>query len=1012
MDQRRRQFFSRLLFLICMSQLPSLVSAQNTLFNQTSIVTGNSPSSAIVADFNSDGRPDLAVANQTDNTVSVILSKADGTYAPKVDYKVGAGPIALTSADFNGDHIPDLAVVNSDDNTISILLGNGNGGFSSQVTYPTGAQPFGIVAVDLNSDNKVDLAVMNSLDGTMSIFLGNGDGTFGGESTISVGRLPTAIVSGDINGDGITDLSVLSSQGALSLLINDGTGHFSTKSITVGEGGAGLAVGDFNNDGRLDIVVPDPVLGQLVVLLGTDSGGFQTISNPFNVNLNKSVTVGDFNDDGQLDVALGRDGSIQVFMGRGDGTFQQPLNYGFPGVPIALLAADLNSDNYLDLAALKFGGNAVTILYGDGRGNFGGSFDILMPLSGEIGGAAAADFNGDGRVDVGLVQMSIIGQGSNGISVIPGNGDGTFQTTISTPVSGLGPEQMIAGDFNGDGKTDIAASSMPIFGEPLFAGLSIVLGNGDGTFGPPIANAVNLPGLNIQTTIAGDFNNDGKQDLAMFPLGNSGGPLYVLLSNGDGTFQPNLIATIPGLAMGLAAGDFNHDGNLGLAIAEEDPTLPSLLVFLGRGDGTFSSPTSYGTAMVSTYSVSAADFNGDGNIDLAVGTQQGMFVFLEKGDGTFQVPINTPTPNINGTGGAFSGDFNGDGKPDLMILGQGRNQEILLGNGDGTFQDGVNFPPTYTPSPASVAVGDFNGDGSQDLVQFSSLQSVIGDIAQVATIRISAPTVVFSSSKLDFRSQNAGTSAGPEPILLTNIGNAPLSISSIAVNGDFNETNNCPRSLPAGQACSVEVTFTGTRNGLSDGNLTFTDNATSRTQKIPSSGWAGPADFAISAAPGSSTATAGGTASYTVTLTAMGGFNGTVQLGCAGTPAKATCTLSPSSVALTESSTVAVLVSTVAPLASNLSHRDHPTSRWSLLALCFFVPFTGLLSVKRKQTMGLFGASALLWMLLSCGGGGNAGSSGEGITPGTPPGSYNLVVSATSGSSTHSVAIGLSVKTP
>jgi hypothetical protein len=455
------------------------------------------------------------VTNQNDNTVSVLLSRSNETYAPKADYKVGSAPLAIVSGDFNGDHIPDLAVVNSQDGTISVLLGLGDGTFSGQVPYPTGTLPIAIVAADINGDHKLDLAIANQTDGTVSLLLGNGDGAFLAQPPSAAVSSPVRPATGDFNGDGAPDLVALNAMGSLSLLLSNGTGSFTASVASVGPSGGEMAVDDFNNDGNLDIVAILPDNGAVVILLGNGSGGFQSVrtglmSQPF------GVAVGDFNHDGKLDLAVGGGNgvgsNIGILLGKGDGTFQPPVVNGCRGAMVTLAVADFNNDNYADLAALDAFDNKIVLFLGQGNGTLDRHLDLTLPASAGVAGGVVADFNGDSKLDAAVTQYNQNGNTITGfISTLAGNGDGTFQQPVVTQVPGIGIDQLVAGDFNHDGKADIANAFVPATG-----GISVVLGNGDGTFGAAIANPANIPGLTARNMFGGDFNNDGKSDLGLF----------------------------------------------------------------------------------------------------------------------------------------------------------------------------------------------------------------------------------------------------------------------------------------------------------------------------------------------------------------------------------------------------------------------------------------------------------------------------------------------------------------
>ena len=164
--------------------------------------TDNGPVALAIADFNGAGHPDIIVANQESNTISLFLGAGDGTFPTRTDITVGKAPSAIAVGDFNTDNNMDIAVTNSGDNTVSILYGHGDGTFTAPVTYPTGTTPVGLAVKDFNNDGRPDLAIVNQADNTVSILLGQADGTFGAKTDYPVGTLPVAIASFDFNADG------------------------------------------------------------------------------------------------------------------------------------------------------------------------------------------------------------------------------------------------------------------------------------------------------------------------------------------------------------------------------------------------------------------------------------------------------------------------------------------------------------------------------------------------------------------------------------------------------------------------------------------------------------------------------------------------------------------------------------------------------------------------------------------------------------------------------------------
>ena len=281
----------------------------------------------------------------------------------------------------------------------------------------------------------------------------------------------------------------------------------------------------------------------------------------------------------------------------------------------------------------------------------------------------------------------------------------------------------------------------------------------------------------------------------------------------------------------MAVGDFNGDGKLDLAVASGGSDYVSVL--LGNGDGTFKTAVQY-VAGLEPISVAVADFNGDGKLDLAVANYESnnVSILLGKGDGTFQAAVDygIGTENYPATPGSVAvGDFNGDGKLDLVVGGVESDNvsvvSVLLGNGDGTFQAAVNYGAGA--GQTSVAVGDFNGDGRLDL-------------AAPASLLLQTPLASLSSTSLNFGNELVGATSAPNQVTLSNPSGLALTISSVAVTGtnaaDFSQTNTCGTGLAVGASCTITVTFKPTQTGPRTASVNITDNAAGSLQTIGLSG--------------------------------------------------------------------------------------------------------------------------------------------------------------------------------
>ncbi|MBI3817439.1 MAG: VCBS repeat-containing protein [Planctomycetes bacterium] len=297
-----------------------------------------------------------------------------------------------------------------------------------------------------------------------------------------------------------------------------------------------ISKGDFNGDGKLGLVfVVSGVAGELVVYLGNGDGSFSSEPSLAVGNEPLSVAVGDLNNDGKLDLVAANklDNNISALLGNGDGTFAAAVNKATGNGPVAVFLGDLNANGNLDAITVNKTANSISILLGNGNGTFANKSDKAVGASPAYGGVI--DLNADGKLDIVTASST-----ASTISVLIGNGVGGVAAKVDYPVGAASTTFMALGDVNGDGKPDVNVDA---------ASLSVLLGNGDGTFPAPMLSA-GVPGNQI---FLGDLNNDSKLDLVS-PAGT------VRLGNGDGTFGTDVGYSPNGAYM--AIGDFNGDSKL------------------------------------------------------------------------------------------------------------------------------------------------------------------------------------------------------------------------------------------------------------------------------------------------------------------------------------------------------------------------------------------------------------------------------------------------------------------
>jgi hypothetical protein len=1070
---------------------------------------GEGTLSVVVGDVNGDGKLDVILANScnsnnncTNGSVSVLLGNGDGTLQSAVNYDSGANSSQYVAlGDVNGDGKPDVLVANdcvSDSNcsngTVSVLLGNGDGTFQTAVIYNSGGQnAVSVVLGDVNGDGKPDAVVANSCasnsscsNGSVSVLLGNGDGTFQAPVSYSSGGQSAGwVVLGDVNGDGKPDVVVANncvsnsndcSTGLVAVLLGNGDGTFQ-QALGYSSGGdyaSSVAIADINGDGKPDLLVA-----------------------------NQSDSDGDWQDGSVASVLLGNgDGTFQTPVSYASGDYDG----------LSLEIVDVNGDQKLDVVMANqcvdnynCSNGAVSVMLGNGDGTLNAGVNY-NPDAWDAYGVTIADVNGDGKLDL-LVANTCNNPSdctTGEASVLLGNGDGTFQTAVGYSSGGIQSYSIVSADVNADGKPDLLIANLCVDNNCATGSVSVLLGNGDGTFQSAVAYGTG--GLDTFSIAVADVNGDGKPDLLVAnECANdncSNGTVAVLLGNGDGTFQTAVTYSSGAqYAFSIAAADVNGDGKPDLLVANQcvnnsNCSNGEIGVLLGNGDGTFQTAVDYSSGGFYAFTVAVADMNGDGKPDLVVANQCGndngcntngsIGVLLGNGDGTFQTATTTSTPILGWVQSLVLADFNGDKKIDVA---SGVGDVLLLGNGDGTLQS----PISLGASGPGVATGDVNGDGRPDLaiggvsvllntsngfvfpttttVASSTNPSEFGQsITFTATVTAQVTgtlsgTVTFSdgATVLGQGTLTSGTASlsvaslaiGSHSITASYSGNTGFTASVSTTLSQIVQTANTVTTLSAvpstanlNQSVTLTATVTPGTSGVPTGTVSFLDGTTQiGSSNLNGSGVATLSTANLTAGTHSLTAVYGGDSNFngststaanvvvanpqfslssstlspasvtpgasarsTITIAPTGGFNpSTASLSCSVSPVVSpavTCSLGAISVTSgTGSSTLTV--STTGPVAALQRNGGFGKLIVALLIPGLFVCGAGKSNRRKLLTVGFICLVLTGCMLqTACLG----TSSSNSTSPGTPAGSYTVTVTGSGSGTQQTTSVSLTVQ--
>jgi hypothetical protein len=1077
-------------------------------------VFGFSTASALTAaDLNKDGNNDLVVTNSvftTSGSVSVLLGNADGTFQTAVSYPTaGAGTIAAVIEDVNGDGKLDIVAVSAYqgnsggvDQQVSVLLGKGDGTFSAAQNFTAPALPeytdefatpiTNLITASLRGNGKKDLIGNNG-----QVFLGNGDGTFTASATPAFPYQPDYssatgpyLASGDLNKDGKLDLVL--GNGNISTYFGKGDGTFTVGPTYASIGNYGeVTTSDLDGDGNLDIYNglanggvyggdgDDPNLSY--ALMGYGNGTFSGAPYVNGTGVYGAYTgtnMGDVNGDGLPDlITLGTTSSNEptsiftVQLGTNTGIFNPVSTFTIPASAVvsgttisgsslnlmAFAVGDINGDDKADLVFITSGASSLSysgLLYwtalSNGDGTFATPVPHLMPPL-----APAGDNDAGTQTLVGL-QLSPLNKGGNaailfsfyedtyttqnvyleGFMVLPGNGDGTFGTPVTTytynstttPPILTGVQQVVkVADLNNDNKEDLLTVSHTGGSNSdgdLETILQVYLGKGDGTFASPTtvnsAASINVP----QYPDAGspcvvmDFNKDGKLDLACMGADTSANPeVTISLGNGDGTFAAPTVLQLTGgvgdvqggIEGGITAADFDGDGNIDLALFDFNSYSG---IFYGKGDGTFTSVnTGSGLAPKDLINLAAGgtsiavDLNGDGKPDILAGS-----TVLLNDYGTTTPTLATTTTGLVASPSAITAGAN----VTLTATVTGVTGSTGTPTGTVTFYDGTTMLGTGTltagiatysttglpvgsDSVTAVYAGDSNFSGSTSAASLVAVSAIATPVATSTALTASTTTAVTGTS-ISFTATVTPSSGTTVPTGTVTFLDGTTTLGTGTLNGSGVATY-------ATSSLAVGVHSISGSYGATSSFSASTSTAVSVTINA-----AIPQSFALSVSPASGTVAEGSATSTTITVTPSGGFNQAVSLTCAGVPTNAACVISPVSVTPKGTTAVTATLAVQAGVAT-MSARNNslPTDEKGAVVLLSGTVLLGWTLVRRRRKSWWFVQLGLALVLLASGSVTGCGGSGSGPNK-TPPGAYTLTVTGTSGTTTETVSYNLTVK--
>lgn len=761
------------------------VGPQANFAAQYAFATGLNPRCVRAADINADGKPDLIVADTSDNTVSVLLNSTvpgstASTFSARQSFATGVQPFSIVIVDINGDGRPDVVAANYDSNSVSVLLnttvpGSAQPTFVMQLAFAVGTNPISVDAADINRDGKPDLIVANHGSNTVSVLLNNtAPGatvpSFGVPQHFDAGNSPSSVVAVDINDDGMPDVAVTNNaDDTVAVMLNKtvpgavAAGFATKQTFATGTQPVSVSAADINGDGKPELIVANYADADVSVLVNDTAPGAMTLAFEAQQTFMTegfpiSVAAVDLNGDGKPDLVAANRGSTGISILRNTtvpgsaARFSPEQTFASADIPIFVAAADINGDGKPDLIAANFATSSVSVLVNT----------VATPASSDFAPAqtfaagtnpnflAQADLNGDNKPDLVVVNTS-----DSTVSVLLNNTPVGAMTqsfaSQQTFATGSMPNSVAIADIDGDGKPDLVVANS---GTSTVSVLFNTTAND--TMIASFAAQQTIAASNPTSLIAADINGDHKPDLLYV---NGAYSAVLINTTVTGSMAASFAAqqTFGTGGGAIIASDINGDGKPDLIEALGDGVAVLLnTTAAGAPVASFAAQQAFGTGAGGT-SVVAVDINRDGKPDLAISS---------FGDNHYQsnhvsvllniTPTGAQTPAFAARQDFDSGDYptflsaadiNGDGAPDLVVTNSEGAAIMLNNTAPGAAAPSYSTQRMTGGQFSAVTAADVNGDGKPDLIGITAAGAVVQlntMVSQTATANFAAQQEVAS----------------------------------------------------------------------------------------------------------------------------------------------------------------------------------------------------------------------------------------------------------------------------